>query len=102
MGIGSPPVPLVALELEPLVVVIDVERIEVVGVGLVEVADELVESLLPGDSVRADVAQSPFAEAPSRVALFLEQLGHRRVAGQDRDAAGIGAHGRVAHVHPGH
>ena len=100
--VRAPTVALVAFERQLLIVVVDVMRVEVVGVGLVEVAHELVEALLPRHAVRADVSEAPLAEAARRVALLLEQLRDGHVLREDRHAAGVRANRGVSHVHPGH
>ena len=102
MRVRAPTVTFVAFERQLLVVVVDVMRVEVVGVGLVQVAHELVEALVPRHAVRADVSEAPLAEAAGSVALLLEQFRDSHVLRENRDAARVGANRRVAHVHPGH
>ena len=100
--VGAPTIALVAFERQLLVVVVEVVRVEVVGVGLVQVAYELVEALLPRHAVRADVTETPLAEAAGRVALLLEQFRDGHVLREDRYAARVRANRGVAHMHPGH
>ena len=72
-------------------VVVEVVRIEVMRVGLVQVADELVEALLPGNALGADVPESPFAEATRGVPACLEEFRHRHVAREKGHAARVRA-----------
>jgi hypothetical protein len=60
-------------------------RIVVVGVGLVEIAEEVVEALFARDARHgfAFVAESPFADERGGVALFFQDSGHGGVLGAE-------------------
>ncbi len=79
----------------------------VVGVALVEVAEEGVEAHAVRVAGGARLAQAPLAEEGRRVARVLEEVGERALAlaqGLDREgpAAGVAPHAGVAGVAPGH
>ena len=89
MRVGAPTIALVAFERQLLVVVVDIVRVEVVRVGLVQVAYEFVEALLPRHAVRADVTEAPLAKAAGRVALLLKQFRDGHVLRENRHAARV-------------
>jgi hypothetical protein len=81
--VGSALAVVVAGQRKLLIVVPEIRRVVKMRVDLVQVAEELVEPMLPGNPRSADVPQSPLPEAARRVARGLEDLGHRDVTGPE-------------------
>lgn len=81
-------------------------RIETVGLALVEVTEELIESLSIRDRFRLSTQpKSPFAEKSRAVARFLEDLGYGDIVLVQSFAValvGITAHARVTRMKPLH
>ena len=71
-------------------------------VDLVQVAEELVEPVLPRNPRSADVSQSPLPESTCRVARRLQDLCHGDVAGQNRHSTGIRSDRDVSRVEACH
>ena len=84
------------------VVVPEVGRIVGMGVDLVVVAEELVETLAVSDARAAGVAQPPLAETAGGVARPFEYLGHGGIGVAQRDTPGVAPHRCVPHMLPGH
>ncbi len=83
---------LVLRQFELLVVVVKVRRIVEVGVRLVEVAKEGIETLLPRHPFGTDITEAPFAKASGAVAGGAEDLTNGLIRIEDVDAARIRAH----------
>ena len=79
-------------------------RVVVVGVDLVEVAEERIEALAEGMPFHADFAEAPLAEEAGRVAGGLQDLGDGDVFVAKRlgRSPGVAANMRMPRVLPGH
>ena len=71
-------------------------RVVVVRVGLIEIADKLIEPLFVGDTSRAFIAQAPFANQACVIARLFKNLRHSDVLGRQREVARVAANPVVA------
>ncbi len=90
-----------------LLVPVEERRVVVVGVPLVEVAEERVEAHAARVAGRAGLAEAPLAEESGRVAGVAEEVSDRPLARAQRldvdpVPAGVAADAHVAHVAAGH
>ena len=88
-------------QFNPLVVAPEVVGVALVRQGLVEEAEEQIESLLPWSTRGILGAQAPLADAAGGVTRLLEHLGHGPVDGAQRHLR-VEADVRVAGVQPSH
>ncbi len=88
-------------ERNPLFAAVQKRRIVVVRVMLIEVSEELVESLLRRHAGRTFVANAPLAEQSRRVSGILQHLGDRQVFRAEIEF-GIASDQAMAGMQPGH
>src|SRR4051794_31117278 len=92
VGVGATSVVAVFGELYFPFAVIEDGRVVVVGMNLVQVAEEFIEAFLAGNAVRARIAQPPFSEASARISGTVQHLGNGDVLFEQGHAAGIEAY----------
>ncbi len=84
-----------------LLVAPEVVGIVVVGVGLIQVAEPVIEALLVRNARRLRLAEAPLADDAGRVAGPLEQLGHGDIRRPQRNPV-VAANPGMSRVQPGH